>query len=90
MRVSRQRIARMQIERNIELLEFGPERPILRQVVIRNVSASPTCEKPLTSTPSKPRSRTQRSSSRIARSGSCIGNAASPWKRSGVLDFSAR
>src|SRR5205823_13932294 len=34
---ARQRIARMQIKRHIEPLDHGPERPILRQVVIDDV-----------------------------------------------------
>src|ERR1051326_2030681 len=33
-RVARQRVARMQVERHVEPLDHGPERPVLRQVVI--------------------------------------------------------
>jgi hypothetical protein len=46
---------------------------------------SPICEKPFTSAPRKPSSFTQRVSSRVAASASCIASAASPWKRSGRL-----
>ena len=49
------------------------------------LSASWTCEKPFTSAPRKPSSLTQRVSSLVASSGSCIGRAASAWKRSGPL-----
>src|SRR5579883_3591076 len=34
LRLARQRIARMQVERNVESLHRLPERPVLRQVVI--------------------------------------------------------
>ena len=52
------------------------------------VSGDPTCEKPLTSAPLKPSSLTQRCSSAVACSGSCIGSAATPTKRSGRLAIS--
>jgi hypothetical protein len=79
----------MQVERHVELRDRAPERPVLRQVVIERAVGRPACEKPFTSAPTKPSSLTQRVSSRAAASGSCIGSAAKPTKRSGRLAISA-
>jgi hypothetical protein len=53
------------------------------------VAVPPTCEKPFASAPRKPRSSTHRTSSRAARSGSCIGSAARPANRSGCFAICA-
>ena len=73
-----ERVARVQIERDVEALDRRPEIAVALVVVVRAPS-----ENPLTRTPRKPRSRTARSASRAASAGSWRATAAKPAKRSG-------
>ena len=84
-----ERIARMQIERHVELFDDPPERPVLRQVVVNSqCRMSPICEKPLTSAPLN-RAPARSASSPCAAVRILHRQRGEAWKRSGRLSTSS-
>ena len=82
---ARQRVARVQIERHVELLHRAPERPVLRQIVIEHVVRRAGLREAVDQRADEAELLDAAGQFGAAASGSCIGRAAKAAKRSGRL-----